>query len=158
VPLADQDPALWDHAMIEEAEALLSRASRIGATGRYQIEAAIQSAHVVRRRTGNADWGAIEKLYAALAVVTHSPVVTINRAVALAETQGPAAGLDLLDTVSMDVRLNDYQPYWAARAKLLTQAGDRAAAVAAYDRAIGLEADPAVRRFLLERRAALQEG
>ncbi len=155
IPLADQDLALWDHAMIEEAESLLSRASRIGTTGRYQLEAAIQSAHVVRRRTGRADWAAIEKLYAALATLTNSPVVTINRAVALAETAGPAAGLDLLDTVAADVRLNDYQPYWAARAKLLTVAGDLPAAVAAYDRAIGLEADPAVRRFLQQRRAAL---
>jgi RNA polymerase sigma-70 factor (ECF subfamily) len=156
VPLADQDPALWDHAMIEEAEGLLSRASCTGATGRYQLEAAIQSAHVVRRRTGRADWAAIEALYAALATVTHSPVVTINRAVALAETRGPAAGLGLLDTVAADIRLNDYQPYWAARAKLLMQAGDVPAAAAAYDRAIGLEADPAVRRFLQQRRAALQ--
>lgn len=154
-PLADQDLALWDHAMIEEAEGLLSRASRIGTTGRYQLEAAIQSAHVVRRRTGRADWAAIEKLYAALATLTNSPVVTINRAVALAETAGPTAGLDLLDTLAADVRLNDYQPYWAARAKLLTVAGDLPAAAVAYDRAIGLEADPAVRRFLQQRRAAL---
>jgi RNA polymerase sigma-70 factor, ECF subfamily len=158
VPLADQDPALWDHDMIEEAEALLSRASRVGATGRYQLEAAIQSAHVVRRRTGRADWTAIEKLYAALAAVTNSPVVTINRAVALAETYGPTAGLELLDTISADVRLNDYQPYWAARAKLLTQARDLAGAAAAYDRAIGLEADPAVRRFLQQRRATLPQN
>jgi len=158
VPLADQNPASWDHAMIEEAEALLSRASQFGAIGRYQLEAAIQSAHVVRRRTGQSDWTAIEKLYGALAALTHSPVVAINRAVAVAETRGPAAGLDLLDSVAADARLNDYQPYWAARAKLLTQAGDLAAAENAYDRAIGLEADPAVRRFLQHRRAALRQS
>jgi RNA polymerase sigma-70 factor (ECF subfamily) len=158
VPLADQNPAAWDHAMIEEAEALLSRASHIGATGRYQIEAAIQSAHVVRRCTGRADWPAIEMLYGALALLTDSPVVTINRAVALAETRGAVAGLGLLDTVAADPRLNDYQPYWAARANLLAQAGDRAGAVAAYDRAIGLEADDAVRRFLQQRRAALADN
>jgi RNA polymerase sigma-70 factor, ECF subfamily len=158
VPLAEQDPALWNHAMIEDAEALLSRASRGGAIGRYQIEAAIQSAHVVRRRSGRADWAAIERLYAALATLTNSPVVTINRAVAVAETHGPAAGLDLLDTVAADIRLNDYQPYWAARAKLHTEAGDLPAAASAYDRAIGLEADPAVRRFLQQRRAALLQS
>jgi RNA polymerase sigma-70 factor (ECF subfamily) len=158
VPLADQDPASWDHAMIEDAEALLSRASSIGATGRYQLEAAIQSAHVVRRRTGRADWSAIEQLYGALAAVTQSPVVAINRAVALAETRGPRAGLELLDSLADDPRLEDYQPYWAARAKLLAQAGDNSAAALAYDRAIGLEADPAVRRFLQQRLAELQQS
>jgi RNA polymerase sigma-70 factor (ECF subfamily) len=156
VPLADQDPARWDHAMIEEAEALLSRASRMGAIGRYQLEAAIQSAHVVRRRTGKSDWAAIERLYGALASLTSSPVVTINRGVAVAEIQGPAAGLALLDTLADDVRLAEYQPYWAARAGLLARAGQVAAAEQAYDRAIGLEADPAVRRFLQQRRAALR--
>jgi RNA polymerase sigma-70 factor, ECF subfamily len=157
VPLAEQDPATWDHAMIEDAEALLLRASRMSAIGRYQLEAAIQSAHVVRRRTGTADWDAIEKLYGALATLTGSPVVTINRAVALAETHGPAAGLELLDSLAADARLIDYQPYWAARAGLLARAGEVSAAQEAYDQAIGLEADPVVRRFLQTRRAALRD-
>ncbi len=155
VPLADQNPASWDHNMIEEAEALLSRAGQMDAIGRYQLEAAIQSAHVVRRRTGKSDWAAIERLYGALAAITNSPVVTINRAIAVAETCGPVAGLELLDALSTDDRLTEYQPYWAARAGLLAQAGQGAAAEQAYDRAIGLEADPAVRRFLQRRRAAL---
>jgi RNA polymerase sigma-70 factor (ECF subfamily) len=155
VPLAEQNPALWDLALIEEAEALLSRASQMSAIGRYQLEAAIQSAHVIRRRTGRPDWAAIEKLYGALAALTNSPVVTINRAVALAEVSGPAAALALLDTVAADARLAAYQPYWAARAELLMHAGDVANAETAYDRAIGLEADPAVRRFLQQRRATL---
>jgi RNA polymerase sigma-70 factor, ECF subfamily len=111
----------------------------------------------VRRRTGAKDWDAIEKLYGALAALTGSPVVTINRAVALAETRGPAAGLELLDTLAADARLNDYQPYWAARAGLLARAGEVNAAREAYDQAIGLEADPAVRRFLQTRRAALRD-
>ncbi len=157
VPLAAQEPAAWDHAMIEEAEALLLRASQRSAIGRYQLEAAIQSAHVVRRRTGTADWDAIEQLYGALATLTGSPVVTINRAIAVAETRGPAAGLALLDSLADDSRLRDYQPYWAARAGLLAQAGDVIAAEQAYDRAIGLEADIAVRRFLQARRAALSK-
>src|SRR5215813_13084884 len=85
VPLAEQDPALWDAALIEEAEALLFRAGAMGAIGRYQLEAAVQSAHVVRRRTGRADWVAIERLYDALAALTGSPVVAVNRAIAVAE-------------------------------------------------------------------------
>ncbi len=155
VPLADQEPALWDHDLIEEAEALLLRAGRMRTIGRYQLEAAVQSAHVVRRRTGKSDWAAIDRLYEALAAITRSPVVVINRAVAVGETRGAAAGLALLETVSADPRLAQYQPYWAARAGLLAQAGEVAAAEAAFDRAIGLEPDPAVRRFLQRRRAAL---
>src|SRR5580700_1467843 len=88
VPLADQDPGLWDGRLIEEAEAALYRASRFGGVGRYQLEAAVQSAHVVRRGTGSSDWAAIERLYDALAAVTGSPVVAINRAVAAAEARG----------------------------------------------------------------------
>jgi RNA polymerase sigma-70 factor, ECF subfamily len=156
VPLAEQDPALWNTRLIDEAEALLLRASRAGATGRYQLEAAVQSAHVVRRRTGRSDWAAIERLYEALWSLTGSPVVAINRAVALAETGGPAAGLALLDALADDARLADYQPYWAARAGLLARNGAGQAAEQAYERAIGLEPDPAVRRFLQQRRAALR--
>jgi RNA polymerase sigma-70 factor (ECF subfamily) len=156
VPLADQDPAAWDGAAIAEAESLLLRASAIGAIGRYQLEAAVQSAHVVRRRSGRADWAAIERLYDALLALTGSPVVALNRAIALAETRGPAAGLEALDALARDARLRDYQPYWAARAELLARSGNGAAAHEAYERAIGLEPDPAVRRFLHERRAKLQ--
>jgi RNA polymerase sigma-70 factor (ECF subfamily) len=155
VPLADQDPTLWKALMIDEAEALLRRAGAMGAIGRYQLEAALQSAHVVRRRTGRADWAAIESIYDALYAMTASPVVAINRAIAVAETRGPAAGLAALDTFADDVRLAEYQPYWAARAGLLSRTGDVAAADEAYQRAIGLESDPAVRRFLQQRRAAL---
>jgi RNA polymerase sigma-70 factor, ECF subfamily len=156
VPLADQDPALWDTPLIEEAETLLFRASAMGAIGRYQLEAAVQSAHVVRRRTGRSDWAAIERLYDALSAITGSPVVAINRAIAVAETHGPAAGLAALDKVADDGRLAEYQPYWAARAGLLARADDVAAADAAYQRAIGLESDPAVRRFLQHRREQLR--
>ena len=156
VPLAEQDPHLWDGPMIEEAEALLLRASTKGAVGRYQLEAAVQSAHVVRRRTGRTDWGAIERIYDALAAMTDSPVVAVNRAVAIAETRGPHAGLAALDALADDARLADYQPYWAARAGLLARTSEAAAADEAYQRAIGLESDPAVRRFLQQRRAELR--
>jgi RNA polymerase sigma-70 factor (ECF subfamily) len=155
VPLAEQDPALWDARLIDEAETALLHASRMGAVGRYQLEAAVQSAHVVRRRTGIADWPAIARLYGALMELTGSPVVAINRAVATAEAEGPAAGLALLDAAAADARLAQYQPYWAARAALLARTGDGTGAEEAYQLAIGLEADPAVRRFLQERRDAL---
>ncbi|HTY70141.1 MAG TPA: DUF6596 domain-containing protein [Alphaproteobacteria bacterium] len=155
VPLADQDPALWDSALIEEAEAQLVRAGDSGVIGRYQLEAAVQSAHVVRRRTGRSDWPAIERLYEALVAVTGSPVVAVNRAVATAETRGPDAGLALLDALAGDPRLAEYQPYWAARAALLARAGAAAAADHAYQLAIGLEPDPAVRRFLQRQREML---
>jgi RNA polymerase sigma-70 factor (ECF subfamily) len=156
VPLAEQDPQSWSTPPIEEAEALLFRASRMGAVGRYQLEAAVQSAHVVRRLTGQSDWAAIERLYDALAAMVDSPVVAINRAIAIAETRGSAAGLAALDELAGDARLAEYQPYWAARAGLLAGSGEHAAADAAYERAIGLEADPAVREFLQRRRAELR--
>ena len=124
-------------------------------SGRYQLEAAVQSAHVARRRTGRSDWDAIERIYAALFALTGSPVVAINRAIAVAELRGPAAGLAALDAIAADARLADYQPHWAARADLLARTGDRDAADAAYERAIGLESDPAVRRFLERRRESL---
>ena len=155
VALAEQDPARWDTRLIDAAEALLRRASGMGVIGRYQLEAAVQSAHVIRRRTGHADWPAIVQLYDALAALTGSPVVEINRAVAVAETRGAAAGLAVLDSVAGDARLADYQPYWAARAGLLARIGAVAEADAAYALAIGLEADPAVRRFLQQRRDGL---
>ena len=176
VPLAEQEVTLWNAAMIDEAEALLVEASRLRVIGRYQLEAAVQSAHVVRRRgrsaevvngaagasgavgptdAEGADWAAIESLYRALLSLTASPVVAINHAVALAETRGPQAGLDALNALADDARLADYQPYWAARAGLLARCKQRDEADQAYERAIGLEADPAVRRFLQQQRAAL---
>jgi RNA polymerase sigma-70 factor (ECF subfamily) len=156
VPLADQDPASWTGALIDEAEALLARAGAMGAVGRYQLEAALQSAHVVRRKADGADWNAIALLYDALFALTASPVVAINRAVAIAETRGAAAGLAALDALADDARLAEYEPYWAARAELLSRSGAVDAADAAYERAIGLEPDPAVRRFLQQRRALLR--
>ena len=158
VPLSEQDPARWDAPMVDEAEALLHRANRCdGAAGRYQLEAAVQSAHAMRRRTGVIDWPAIEHLYDALCELTDSPVAALNRAVALAETQGPAAGLAALDALAGDTRLAEYQPHWAARAELLARNGAVAAAQQAYAQAIGLQRDPALRRYLQQRAAALAE-
>ena len=156
VPLEQQDPAAWDPALIGEAEALLRRASALPGVGRYQLEAAVQSAHVVRRLHGRSDWAAIERIYDALLALTGSPVVAINRAIAVGTTRGPAAGLAALEPLSQDARLADYQPYWAARAGLLARTGRVDEADDAYRRAIGLERDPAVRRFLERRRAGLR--
>ena len=154
VPLAEQDTELWDHAMIDEAERLLIAASAMEGLGRYRLEAAIQAVHAARRQSGRTDWPALATLYEALLSLTGSPVAAINRAMAIAGMDGPRAGLDALRAVE-DSRLEDYQPFWAARADLLAQAGARAEAAAAYDRAIGLERDEAVRQFLLKRRERL---
>ncbi len=88
--------------------------------------------------------------------MTGSPVVAINRAIAVAETRGAADGLAALDELREDARLSEYQPYWAARAGLLAELGERAAADQAYERAIGLEREPAVRNFLQQRRDAIK--
>jgi RNA polymerase sigma-70 factor (ECF subfamily) len=157
VPLANQDTGLWDGRMIEEAEALLRRASALGSIGRYQLEGALQSAHVYRRRTGRDNWAEVVELYDALAALTGSPVVAVNRALAIAEMQGAGAGLDAMPKVTADARLAEYQPYWAARAELLARTGAHAEARRAYEIAIGLERDPAVRTFLERRQSALRD-
>jgi len=155
VPLSAQDPATWNATMIDAADALLRRASAFNAIGRFQLEAALQSAHVHRCRTHRANWDEIVQLYDALLAIAASPVVAVNRAIALAERDGPQAALDALEPYANDPRLADYQPYWAARADLLARSGATAEALGAYDLAIGLERDPAVRRFLQIRRTEL---
>jgi len=155
IPLAQQDPSLWNADQIEEAESLLHRASTLGVIGRFQLEAAIQSAHADRCRTGKPNWAFIIQLYDGLFALSQSPVVAINRAVAIAEIHGASAGLDVLSSLEADSRLAQYQPYWAARAELLARTGAFAQARHAYEIAIGLERDEAVRRFLDARRSAL---
>jgi RNA polymerase sigma-70 factor (ECF subfamily) len=151
VPLAEQDPARWNGGMVERAETLLHRALALDRIGRYQLEAALQSAHVHRRWTGRANWSEVVSLYDALLALTDSPVVAINRALALAEVEGAEAALRAMPESQSDSRLADYQPYWAARAELLARAGAKREASAAYEVAIGLERDPAVQSFLRER-------
>jgi RNA polymerase sigma-70 factor (ECF subfamily) len=157
VPLAEQDQSLWDQAQIAEAEALLHRASQMGRIGRFQLEAAIQSAHVDRRRTGAANWSHVAELYKALYSLTGSPVVLINRALAIAEVDGPAAGLNAMPDQTVEPRLTEYQPYWAARSELLARTGAFQEARRANEIATGLERDPAVRRFLERQRFASPE-
>jgi len=157
VPLSKQDIQLWDAELIREAEELLLRASELGVMGRFQLEGALQSAHVHRRRTGAGNWREVVQLYDGLLAVSGSPVVGINRALALAEVEGPGAGLRELDDLAKDTRLGEYQPYWAARAELLASAGDYPEAKRCYELAIGLEREEAVRRFLLQQAAGLPE-
>jgi RNA polymerase sigma-70 factor (ECF subfamily) len=149
IPLTEQDPLLWDDEMIDDAERLLRRAGEMGVIGRYQLEAAIQSAHAARRVTGAIDWEAIVALYEGLYKITASQVVAINHAVALAEVKGPEAGLATLPELSANPELIEFQPYWAARAALLSRADLLGDAAEAYGMAIGLESDPQLRNFLL---------
>jgi predicted RNA polymerase sigma factor len=157
IPLAEQNIEQWNTAMIDEAEALLRHSSSLGIIGRYQLEAALQSAHVARRRFGHANWSHVIELYDALSTLSASPVVAINRALAIAETEGPRAALDSMPKPSCDARLNQYQPFWAARAELLARVGACNKAREAYEIAIGLERDPAVRSFLQQRQALLSK-
>jgi RNA polymerase sigma-70 factor (ECF subfamily) len=154
VPLDEQDPARWDGAMIARAESILLDASKLNAIGRYQLEAALQSAHIDRRKTGTANWPTIVAIYDALLAISNSPVVALNRALAIAEVKGPDAALTLIDALD-DSRLKTYQPYWAARASLLAKTRAEDEARSAYDIAIGLEANPAVRKFLQMQKAKL---
>ncbi len=157
IPFDKQDLRRWDSAMMSEADALLRRASALACVGRYQTEAALQSAHAHRRLSAEANWPVIVRLYDVLFELTGSPVVAINRALAAAEIEGPSVALDALDRLAADPRVESYQPYWAARAELTARTGAYVESRRAYEIAIGLERDPAVRRFLERRRLALPE-
>ncbi|HWA01549.1 MAG TPA: DUF6596 domain-containing protein [Caulobacterales bacterium] len=154
VPLDQQDVRLWRAPLQAEAEALLRHAARAGRAGRFQFEAAIQSAHAARRGRGAADWAAVVTLYDGLCALSPSPVVLLNRAAAIARRDGPEAGWAVLEALQAPA-LRSYQPFWALRADLLARLGRAAEARIAYDEAIARERDPAVIRFLSERRAAL---
>jgi RNA polymerase sigma-70 factor (ECF subfamily) len=155
VPLDEQDVALWDESRLQAAEALLHEANAVGPSGRYQIEAAIQSAHMARRVSGRDTRQAILALYDHLLSLTGSPVAALNRAVALAAVEGPEPALDAMGPLASDKRMLRYQPYWAGRGHLLAEAGRKAEAHEALTVAIGLSTDEAVRRYLEGKRAAL---
>ncbi|WP_437578730.1 RNA polymerase sigma factor [Sorangium sp. So ce887] len=156
VPLEQQDTGLWNNSLIALAEDLLHQANAAGPSGRYQIEAAIQSAHVARRLAGFSSWPAVVALYDHLLARTGSPVVILNRAVARAEVDGPRAALADLAPLEADKRMLSYQPYWAAKGHLLSRAGDTAPAVEALTIAIGLTTDEALKAYLLKRLVSLQ--
>jgi RNA polymerase sigma-70 factor (ECF subfamily) len=149
VPLAEQDPSLWSRTAAAEAEAALEAAARAGRLGRFQLEAAIQSAHAARARLGAVPWRSIALMYEALVRIAPTAGALVGRAAAVAEAAGAEAGLALLDDVPADL-VAAYQPAWALRAHLLSRLGRPDEARAARVRAAGLSEDPAVRAFLLE--------
>lgn len=154
VPLDAQDTARWDQGRIREGRRLLARALAHRRPGTYQLQAAITALHLEGTGGAEADWPRIAELYAALARVAPSPVVELNRAVAVGFAQGSGAGLQVLEPLLRDPRLERYQPLHAAHAELLRRDGDAAGAAAAYTRAIALS-DNAVERAELERRLSL---
>jgi predicted RNA polymerase sigma factor len=151
IPLSKQDTKEWSLPLIEEAERHLAEAFRQGRTGRFQLEAAIQSVHAERARSGRIDWAAIAIFYEQLIRISPTLGTRTGYAAAIAEMNGPEAGLAVLDAIALD-DVSDYQPYWAVRAHLLRQLGKTSEALVAYDRAIGLAEDPAVREFLFQKR------
>jgi len=152
VPLSEQDPNLWSLPLIEEAERHLAEASKCGQPGRFQLEAAIQSVHAERVRSGRVEWAAIVRFYEQLNRISPTIGMRTGYAAALAEAKEAERGLAVLDALNPDA-VSCYQPYWAVRAHLLESLGKDAEAQHAYDRAIGLAEDPAVREFLLQKRA-----
>jgi predicted RNA polymerase sigma factor len=155
VALDAQDTARWDAIKIAWGEQLLMRAHALGRLGRFQLEAAIQSVHVARARSGVTDWAALALLYEGLVRFSPSAGALTARAIALGHAQQPTVGLMALQQIDPTVQ-DAFQPAWAARAHLLTLAGRDADALVALDRAIGLTTGPRTRDELQRRRQALQ--
>ena len=153
VALDAQDRSLWDQDRIGEGLAKLERAVRLRRPGEYQLQAAITALQIQARDADATDWAQVAELYGALGALNPSPVVELNRAVAVGLADGAAAGLELLEPLLGDPALERYQPLHAAHAELLSRAGDAETAARAYQRAIELTAN-AVERVELERRLA----
>ncbi len=151
VPLSAQDCQKWSLSFIEEAERHLGEAAGCGRSVRFQLEAAIQSVHAERARSGRIQWNAILMFYEQLMRISPTLGTQTGYAAAVAEAKGAEAGLAALDGIDPGGILA-YQPYWAVRAHLLQRLGRTPEAWDAFDRAIGLTEDPAVRQFLLQRR------
>lgn len=154
VPLEDQDTAAWDRDLLESGELALWRAASHGEAGRYQVEASIQSLHAHRLRSGVTDWRAIAEAYEVLVSRFSTLGSIIGYAAALGRTDRARQAMTVLDGLGAE-RVVRHQPYWAVRAWLSAELGDTESARDAYDRAVGLTEDPAVRDWLLERRSAL---
>ena len=154
VPLEQQDVGKWDEALIAKAEALLHRAHASGRPGRFQIEAAIQSLHCARARTGSTDGRALVQLHHALAQVAPSLGAHVALAAAIGEAEGAQAGLAYLESLEPD-SLHRFQPAWATRAHLLARSGNAPEARRAYERAISLTADPMLQSYLQTQSARL---
>jgi RNA polymerase sigma-70 factor (ECF subfamily) len=154
--LEDQDRSRWDRREIDEGRALLDRALRAGRPGAYQVQAAIAALHDAAERPSDTDWRQIAALYERLAALAPSPVVELNRAVAIAMAEGPAAGLARLDALAADGRLQAYPYFHAARADLLRRLGRSAAAAAAYRLALELTSNEVEGAFLRGRLAEVE--
>ncbi|BCH31439.1 DNA-directed RNA polymerase sigma-70 factor [Mesorhizobium sp. L-8-10] len=150
VPLSEQDCSLWSPALCEEAEHELAYAAEAGRIGRFQLEAAIQSAHARRAVTGSTDWEAVALLYEGLVLLAPTLGAQVGRAAAIAEARGAPAGLALLEKIDIQAT-RSYQPYWALAAHLHARLGHTTMAGEAYQRAIGLCDDAAMRAFLRRR-------
>jgi RNA polymerase sigma-70 factor, ECF subfamily len=155
VTLADQDRTRWDRAMIDEGVAVLDTAFEQARPGAYQLQAAIAGCHATAKSAGDTDWRRIADLYAIVARLNPSPVVELNRAVAVAEVDGPAAALALVDALRAD--LADYHLLPATRAELLRRMNRVPEALAAYEEALALVPTEAERRFLTRRVNDLRE-
>jgi len=151
VPLSEQNPKQWSLPLMEEAERHLTEALKPGRVGRFQLEAAIQSVHAERARSGRTDWAAIVLFYEQLLRISPALGTRAGYAAVVAEAHGPEQAIAVLDAIALD-DVSGYQPYWAVRAHLLQRLGKTREAADAYDRAIGLAEDPAVREFLLRKR------
>jgi RNA polymerase sigma-70 factor (ECF subfamily) len=151
VLLPDQDRSLWDQALIAEGQALVRRCLRRNQPGPYQVQAAIAAVHSDAKTAGETDWRQILALYDHLLAIAPTPVVALNRAVAVAEVHGAAAGLVVLDGLD----LPDYHLLHAARADLLRRLGRSSEAASAYDAALALAANAAEREFLRRQRNAV---
>lgn len=151
VRLEDQDRGLWDRDLIEEGSALVTRALSTGRFGPYAVQAAIAAVHAAAATPADTDWDEIVGLYDVLQRLAPSPVVELNRAVALAMRDGPGAGLDLVDAILERGELGDYHLAHAARADLCRRLGRTGEARAAYERALGLVRQEPERRYLRRR-------
>jgi len=150
IPLDQQDTTRWLEDLMEEAEKLLRTAAGFGRSGRYQLEAAIQSIHAARAKTGNMDWQEIALLYEGLVGLAPNIGASVGRAVALAQAGNPTAGLNALDALPQSSVVN-YQPFWAARGHLLQLLNRNQEAHEAFTRAASLTDDPALREYLFKR-------
>jgi predicted RNA polymerase sigma factor len=150
IPLSEQDPRQWSASLIAEAERHLAEAFKMGCVGRFQLEAAIQSVHAERAQSGRIEWTAIVRFYEELIRVSPTVGTRIGYAAAIAEAQGPQQGIAVLEGIELEA-VSEYQPYWAVRGHLLQLLGKRLEAKSAYDQAIGLALDPAVKEFLSQK-------
>ncbi len=156
-PLEDQDPSSWDAALLAEADRAMARAAAAPTLGRYQLEAAIAAAQADRRHGRPTDWRAIAALHRGLLALHPSTGARTSLAAALLEAGEAAEALAILDAAD-PAKVVAYQPWWAVRAHVLARLRENAAAVAAFDRAVALTADPAVAAFLARRCAAATSG